>query len=62
MNIKNRETLIVAFYVKKIFGLNVSLYVSPLAQKGEFIQINPPYARLASLDLKKGANSRTLVG
>ena len=35
--------------MSKILGLNVSLYISPLAQKGKFIQIKQPFARLESL-------------
>ena len=34
--------------MSKILGLNVSLYISSLAQKAKSIQIHPPYTRLPS--------------
>ena len=36
-----------AFNVKTL-GLNVSIYISSLAQKAKSIQIHPPYTRLPS--------------
>ena len=34
--------------MSKTLGLNVSLYISSLAQKAKSIQIHPPYTRLPS--------------
>ena len=36
--------------MSKTLGLNVSIYISSLAQKAKSIQIHPPYTRLPSPD------------
>ena len=44
--------------MSKILGLNVSLYISSLAQKAKSIQIHPPYTRLPSPDsVRTGENA-----
>ena len=39
--------------MSKTLGLNVSLYISSLAQKAKSIQIHPPYTRLPSPDYEQ---------